>query len=234
MPLLPDEVSAKTFRRRWGRGYDRQQVETFLRDVAADYSAAISRIATLAEERAQALADNGSLSNDVDALTQSVRDVVESGRAEAERDAEAIHRRAGQAVAAITRQAEENAAAITRHAESLRSAAQSDADAARRRVEDAERRAQQTEDAARQRWDALRVEIEQRWEQLRAAERRMDRCIQQVYSALGALRARVVLLDQVDELEKRIAAIRSDMQRICAQPQTASNGTGEPRHEPDQ
>ncbi len=227
MPLLPDEVSAKTFRRRWARGYDRHQVEVFLREVATDYGAAISRVAVLAEERTRALADNGSLHNDIDALARSVRDVVESGRAEAEQDAKIIHERAERAAAAITRQAQESAAALTRHAESLRSAAQSDADAARRRVEDAERRAQQTEDALRQRWDALRVETEQRWERLRAAERRMDRCIQQADRALGALRARVVLLDQVDEVEQLIATIRADVQGVCTEPQTPTNGAGE-------
>jgi DivIVA domain-containing protein len=213
MPLLPDEVAAKTFQRRWGRGYNRHQVEAFLRAVASDYGGAISRVAALAEERTRALTDNGELRSEIEALTQSVREAAESARAEAERDVEAIHRRAEQA-----------AAAITRHAESLRSAAQSDADTARRRVEDVERWARQTEDAARQRCDELRVEIEQRWQHLRAAERRMDQCIQQADRALGALRARAVLLDQVDEVEKLIATIRADVQEVCSQPQTFVNG----------
>ena len=223
MPLLPDEVAAKSFRRRWGRGYDCHQVEAFLRDVASDYGAAISRVAVLADERTAALADNSSLRNEIDALARSVRDVVESGRAEAERDSKIIYVRAEQAAASITHQAEQSAAALTRHAESLRSAAQSDADAARSRVEDAERRAQQAEDAARQRWDALRVETEQRWEQLRAAERRMDSCIQQADRALGALRARVVLLDQIDEVGELIATIRADVQGVCTELQTSTN-----------
>lgn len=222
MPLLPDEVSSKTFRR-WGRGYDRHQVDAFLRAVASDYSAAISRVAALAEERARALADNGSLRNEVGALARSVRDVVESGRSESEWDAEATHRRAEQEAAAVTRQAEESAAALTRHAESLRSAAQSDVDAARLRVEEAQRRAQQIEDAARQRWDTVRIETEQRWEQLRAAEHRMDQCIQQTDRALGALRARVSLLDQVDEVQQLIATIRADVQSVCTEPQTPTN-----------
>ncbi|HJT03456.1 MAG TPA: DivIVA domain-containing protein [Pseudonocardiaceae bacterium] len=224
MPLLPDEVAAKTFRRRWGRGYDRHQVEAFLRAVASDYGGAISRVAALAEERTRALADNGRLRSEMEALTQSVREAADSARAEAERDAEAIHRRAEQAAAAIIRQAEDGAAALTRHAESLRSAAQSDADTARRRVEDTERWARQNEDATRQRCDALQVEIEQRWQHLRAAERRMDQCIQQADRALGALRARAVLLDQVDEVEKLIATIRADVQEVCSQPQTFVNG----------
>ncbi len=227
MPLLPDEMSSKTFRRRWGRGYDRHQVEAFLREVASDYGAAISRVATLAEERTRALADNGGLRNEIDALARSVRDVVESGRLEADRDAKIIYERAERAAAAITRQAEESAAALTRQAESLRSAVQSDVDAARRRVEEAERWAQQTEDAARQRWDALRDETDQRWERLRTAERRMDQCIEQTDRALAALRARAVLLDQVDEVEQLIATIRADMQGICTAPQTPTDGAGE-------
>lgn len=147
MPLLPDEVAAKTFRRRWGRGYDRHQVQSFLGAVASDYGAAINCLAALAEKRTQSLAGSG-LRDEIDALVQSVREAVENGRTETDRDAATIRRQA------------EQAAAITRYAESLRAAAQSDVDAARCRVEDAERRARQTEDAARQRWDVLRIETE--------------------------------------------------------------------------
>lgn len=163
MPLLPDEVSSKTFRR-WGRGYDRHQVEAFLRAAASDYGAAISRVAALAEERTRALADNEGLRNEIDALARSVRDGVDSGRSESEWDVEATHRRAEQEAAAITRQAAES-----------------------------------------------------------AAERRMDQCIQQTDRALGTLRARVALLDQVDEVQQLIATIRADVQAICTQPRTPTN-----------
>lgn len=70
MPLLPEDVSSKSLRRRWWRGYDRHQVQAFLRDVATDYEAAISRVALLADERSRAQADNDNLRQEIDALTR--------------------------------------------------------------------------------------------------------------------------------------------------------------------
>lgn len=211
MSLLPDEVTATTFRRGW-RGYDRHQVDAHLRDVATDYAAAIHRVAALAEDRSRAQTDNDELRRERTAFTRSARDAAESGRADAERDATAIRQQAEQAAATIIRQAEEAAAALQRHVETLRSAAQHDAEAARSRYEDAERRARQTEDAARQRWDTLRTEIEQRWKRLRDVEHRMDQRLQSADRALAALRSRVAMLDQVDQVEDLIAAIRADVQ----------------------
>lgn len=65
MPLVPDEVGSKTFRRAW-RGYDRPQVDAHLRDVATDYGAAIHRVAALAEDRSRAQADAEGLRRDLE------------------------------------------------------------------------------------------------------------------------------------------------------------------------
>lgn len=223
MSLLPDEVTSKTFRRSW-RGYDRLQVDAHLRDVATDYGAAIHRVAALAEDRSHAQTDNDALRHELESLSRSARDAAESGPADAERDATTIRQQAEQVAAAIIRQAEEAAAALQRHSETLRSAAQADADAARSRYEDAERRARQTEDAARQRWDVLRTETEQRWERLRAVEHRMNQRIQQADRALAELRSRVAMLDQVDQVEELITAIRADVQGTWTDREPAVDG----------
>lgn len=209
MPLLPAEVSATVFRRRWWRGYDRHQVKSFLREVATDYGGAIERIAVLADERSREQSENETLRRELDGVRQAGAAI----REQAERDGETIRERAGQIAAAILRQTEESAATLTRHAESLRSAAQHDADTARHRVTEADQRARQVEDAAWKRWDALR-----------AAEHRMDQRITQANRALDGLRSRVALLDQVNEVEQLIAAIRADVADAGTDPHTGADG----------
>jgi DivIVA domain-containing protein len=203
MPLLPAEISAAVFRRRWWRGYDRHQVQSLLREVATDYGEAIEQIAVLAEERARARADSQTARSELEGVRQAGGAI----REQAERDGDAIRKRAEQIAAAMLRQTEESVTALTRHTESLRAAAQYDSDAARRRMADADQSIRQAEDAAWKRWDALR-----------AVERRMDQRIRQASRALDALRSRVSLLDQVNEVEELLTAIRADVRDAGADP----------------
>jgi cell division initiation protein len=50
MAILPEEIRNKNFSVTYGRGYDRREVDEFLKEVAADYSAAIEKIALSADE----------------------------------------------------------------------------------------------------------------------------------------------------------------------------------------
>ena len=50
MAILPEEIGNKNFSVTYGRGYDRREVDEFLKEVAADYSAAIEKIALSADE----------------------------------------------------------------------------------------------------------------------------------------------------------------------------------------
>ncbi len=122
----------------------------------------------------------------------------------------AIRARAEQAAALILSQAEQGADALTRRAQALHVAAQADADTARTRLEDADRRARQLEDAARDRWEALRSDTEARFEQLQIAERRFAQRIAHIETTVGALRSQVGLLDQVQQIEQALAAVRTD------------------------
>ncbi|MGH3984101.1 MAG: DivIVA domain-containing protein [Pseudonocardiaceae bacterium] len=210
MPLLPEEVAAKTFGRRHWRGYDRSQVELFLRQVAADYAGAIDRIATTAEDRTRDTITVEDLLARLGSVVESAQQVADKPRRDAETDADAIRARAENAASLIIKQAEDTAAALTRQTQALREAAQADADAARERLADANRRAQQLEDATRERWEALRVETERRCERLQTAERRFAERIQHAHATLGNMRSQVALLDQVQQAQAQLAAACTD------------------------
>ncbi len=93
MPVLPEEVAAKEFGRR-ARGYDRSQVELFLEQVATDYAAAIDRIATVAEDRAQGRTRVEGLVDQLGAVLESAQDAAEKARRDADTEVEAIRARA--------------------------------------------------------------------------------------------------------------------------------------------
>ncbi|OZM76371.1 DivIVA domain-containing protein [Pseudonocardia sp. MH-G8] len=209
MPVLPEEITARSLRRRW-RGYDRGQVDELLDRIGVDYGGAIERLAVVADECAQARAEREEAERRHDALNEAARQAAEQIRADAVADAAGIRQRAERAAEQIIAQVEEAAATCTRQAQGLRAAAQADADAARQRLEDADRRARELEDAARDRWDAVRAETEARFERLQATERRVADRVRQVESALNGLRSQVALLDQVHQAEQVLAAVRAD------------------------
>ncbi|MDQ2788235.1 MAG: DivIVA domain-containing protein [Actinomycetota bacterium] len=224
MPVLPDEVAAKTFARRLWRGYDRSQVDVFLRQVAADYAGAIDRIATIAEDRTAARSRMEDLLSQLSTAVESAQQTADKARRDADTDAEAIRARAEHTATLITAQAEDAATALTRQTQALREVAQADADAARERLADADRRAQQLEDTARERWEALRVETEQRFDRLQAAERRFAERTQHAHAALGALRSQVALLDHVQQAEAQLAALHTDTAPPYPDPTGDPNG----------
>jgi DivIVA domain-containing protein len=187
MPVLPEEITTASLRRRW-RGYDPAQVEALLSRIATDYSGAIDRIATLAEERARYRTDQQQLQQRLDEIGDSARETAEAARRDADTDAEKIRARAERAAALIISQAEEAAGACARQAHTLRADAEQEAHAAQRRLTEADRRAQQLEDAARDRWEAMRAETEKRFEHLQLAERRFAERVRNVEEILAAVR----------------------------------------------
>lgn len=227
MPVLPEDVAAATFPRRW-RGYARPEVEAFLRQVAEDYAAAIARIATTAADRSRSATATDDLVRQLGAVVESAQRGAEQVRQDAHAETDAIRARAEQAATTITGRAEEAAAALTGQAEALRTSAQRDADAARERLAAADRRAQDIEDAARARWDALRVDTERRWDELHAAERRLAERRKVAHDAVTALRSKVALLEQVEQVEHQLATLTT-----TSDPAAADVAAGETRNGPD-
>lgn len=209
MPVLPEEITAPSFRRRW-RGYDRAEVDRLLDRVGRDYAGALERIGTQDEDGARARTERDELERKLSVLTDTLPHAAETARRDADADAAAIRARAERAAELVVAQAEEAAAACTRQAEALRTNVQADTEAARRRLEDADQRARQLEDAARQRWDGVRAQTEERFEQLQLAERRFADRVRRVEAALGSLRSQVSLLDQVRHVEEVLDGLRAD------------------------
>jgi len=209
MPVLPEEVTATDLRRRW-RGYDRAQVEALLGRVGTDYAGAIERVATLAEDRAQSRSAEQEARRALEVARHSAAEAAAQARRDADTDAESIRARAQRAAELIISQAEDTAAAYRRQADALREAAERDAEDARARLDAADHRARQHEDAARNRWDELRVETDARFEHLRAAERRFADRVATIEAALSKLRSQVALLDQVQQVEEVLAALRAE------------------------
>lgn len=87
MPLLPEEIGSKAFPRRLWRGYDRREVDAFLQQVAADYSAAIHRIASASAQRPTSYEGFGM---EVAAIAQATRQAAQDVQRKAERDAEQV------------------------------------------------------------------------------------------------------------------------------------------------
>jgi DivIVA domain-containing protein len=210
MSLLPEEIAAKTFPRRW-RGYDARQADAFLQRVAADYGAAIHRISAVAEDQSWVRRSRQELTGALTDVTEQARQATDQTRRDADDDARSIRLRAEQAAVLIVRHAEETAAALTGQAGRLRDAAQQDAAAARAQLADAQQQAQQLEERARQRCAALRAETDQRREHLRAVERSVGERLRVIDHATAALRSRVGVLDQVDQLEELIETVRAEI-----------------------
>lgn len=189
MPVLPEEITRATFRRRFWRGYQPTDVANFLDRVASDYAGAIESVAREAARTPEQ-------------LTQA--------RTAAEAETVAAREQAQQTAAAIIRHAEQSAHAITGEIAALRAQARADTDAARARLEEADARARHLEDAARQRWDTLCADTEHRWQRVAAADRRLDDRVRQLERALATLRSRAALLDQLTEVEDLMASIRAE------------------------
>jgi colicin import membrane protein len=210
MTLLPEEIAAKTFARRF-RGYDRAQVTAFLTQVAADYAAAIHRISAVAEDQSFIRKAREELSTALDEVNCQARQAISRVRQEADEDARAVRARAEQAAAQVIRHAEETAAVVTEQAVRLREAARADAEAARARLAETEDRAQRLEETARKRCEELRSDATQRAERTRAAELAITERLRVIDHAVTTLRSRIGVLDQVDQLEELVSTIRTEV-----------------------
>lgn len=198
MSLLPEEITAQSFRKR-RRGYDPIEVDVFLQRVAAEYTTVVHRIAALNQDRDHSARTHQQLAAQFTALSDHAREAAEQTRRDAEEDATRIRDRGEQAAGAILGQAEQAASAVLRQANQLREAAEHDVANARREAED-----------ARQRRDADVAAVNRRRDALRELESRLAGRLRDTDHALGELRSRVDMLGELHRLEELIASIRSE------------------------
>jgi DivIVA domain-containing protein len=87
MAIFPEEISNKTFSVTYGRGYDKREVDEFLREVAADYSAAIEKIALAADESMVSIEGVG---EQVKSVLRTAKSSAENVLQSARKDADAM------------------------------------------------------------------------------------------------------------------------------------------------
>ena len=112
MTLLPEEVANKKFSVTYGRGYDRKEVDAFLKKVASSYQAAIEKIALVAEGR-EGPDDFG---QKVELILKTARYSAEEIRHRAVEEAEAVHRVAVEKAKELDTQSTEQARRIIKEA----------------------------------------------------------------------------------------------------------------------
>jgi len=93
MPVPPEDVAVRGFRRRLWRGYDRSEVEAFLRQVAGDYAGAIDRIAAVAQDRTRAEQVATMITNQAEEAANALIEQSRALRAAAQADADAARER---------------------------------------------------------------------------------------------------------------------------------------------
>jgi DivIVA domain-containing protein len=174
MAILPEEISNKNFSVTYGRGYDKREVDAFLREVAADYSAAIEKIALAADESMVS----------IEGVGEQVKSVLRTAKSSAEN---------------VLQSARKNADAIV--AESRRKAADMRRESAthvKKEREEAFKRAKKTIEMAEKSAAELKHETErQRKALLDEAERRHEDLVRHEKEIIGRLSAVRSLADQM-------------------------------------
>ncbi|MCP5029008.1 MAG: DivIVA domain-containing protein [Actinomycetia bacterium] len=164
MGLTPEQISGRTFEV-VRKGYDPEQVDTFLARVAADLRLLLAR---LPEEGTDPFQRMG---NEVAALLRSAQDTARSVVSDAENEA-----------------SDTRSLALT-EANEIRSEADTDRTAARQTVDEARREtaaiASQAEEQARARVRGVLTEAEARLRDLESAELDAHRRVEEIHARLG-------------------------------------------------
>jgi DivIVA domain-containing protein len=225
MPVTPEEIRAQKFTLNL-RGYEKEQVDTFLLQVAADYEAALAAIASAADPY-------GALGHEVSAVLRSAKESAEKLRREAEDESKTARQRASEEAMEIRRQAAEEAAAtlegarekaVALTAEAERRTRQADAEmkSARQRALDeaveirrqAAEEAAATLDAATDKAERLTSEAQRHAQELRAtAESQCDELLRDASNRFDSLKAHEhELRTRVEAVDNALARLRSELQ----------------------
>ena len=234
MPLAPEEIEARRFPIAL-RGYEKDDVEGFLRRVAADYRAALSAISSAGDPYA-------SLGHEVGNVLRSAKESAEALRLDAEEEAKLVRQKAADDAMEMRREAAEEAATTLesarekavklsheaeRHRRSATEEAREALRQATRETEDMRRQAAEeataTLDTAADKADKLTNEAQRHSLELKeATERRCEEMLKEATERHYHLRA------MEKELEERVAAVDQALARLRAELGTVA---GEARSE---
>ena len=178
MPLTPEEIRQKSFKAVYKRGYDRDEVDAFLAQVAADYSAAIQKIAVAAE---------GGIDSSED-IAAEVSEVLRVARESALR----INQKARESADGVLADAHQRANELTERAERQHAEARARVEAeARRMIELAEQRALELRESAERERNETLDQVQKRYAALTSLEDQLRDRIGSLEGLVGEMRAQV-------------------------------------------
>jgi DivIVA domain-containing protein len=237
MPLTPEEIRAQKFTMNL-RGYEKEQVDSFLLQIAADYEAALSAIASAADPY-------GALGHEVSSVLRSAKESAEKLRREAEDESKAVRQEATDEALEMRRQAAEEAAAtlegarekaisLSTEAERQARNAENEITSARQRALDesveirrqAAEEAAATLDAATDKAERLSREAQRHAQEMRAATQKQ--CDEMLHSASNRFDTLKAL---EHELHTRVEAIDKALARLRAELQTGDGAAAPSQHE---
>ena len=170
MPFSPEEIESKEFLITL-RGYDKDEVNAFLRAVAADYRSALSRQGT---DISVPSSSYEALGTEISTVLSTAKQSAETIRKRAEDDATELRRRAEEESRQLREAASRAAKRLTEEAErhSVEVRASAEREASERLRESARRveRLQATETKVRQRLFSLEATLKQIRQELEAVE----------------------------------------------------------------
>lgn len=180
MPLTPDEITAHTFALNV-RGYERKEVESFLRRVAADYAAVIA---------AASPESTGweSLGREAGTIITSAKESAEKLRSDAEEQAKLVREQASEEVVTLRRQAEQEAAATIGEARKT----------AATLIHKAERDAQEVRESTERRCQHMLTSAFKRYEWLKDQERELAARLEAVNETFQGVRTALQLQAPAD------------------------------------
>jgi DivIVA domain-containing protein len=172
MPLAPKDIASKKFSITRGRGYDRDEVETYLSQISSAYVTALDS----GREAPSRMLDR--LGHEVAAILRAANESGATLRREAEEEAENLRRAAIEEADALRRQARDDAIAERDKTDKeLRSL-----------MEDSRNRAQEIRDTADRESKKLLDEAIRRYDRLQAHERKLRERVDAMERVLVMLR----------------------------------------------
>jgi DivIVA domain-containing protein len=193
MTITPEQITSKKFSLTRSRGYDREEVDSFLSDMAAAYNAAMDN----EPEAPSRMLDR--LGEEVSAILRATKESAATLLREAEDEAAGLRRNAAQEAKSIRRQAREDAVAEKARTEKE----------VRSLIEDAHRKAHEIRDAADRESKELLEEAIRRFDRLQAHERELRERVDSMERLLVMLRKEMGVGSAEDSAERGEPSVTS-------------------------
>lgn len=217
MTVEPDEVAGRTFSVVEG-GYDRAEVDEFLRAIAVDYKTAVAKIGLAAG----VALDPERIGREIEDILLAARNAAERTKTDALEEADKLVRAAtvskqetDREIEEITRAAEEKIVAATAEAERIEAKAQQNASRkTRKEIEEAKKYARELRESAEHRANEVAAEMKRRDDEQQHLVQEMLSRIGKVDTLMQKLRAHFELPELVDSRDPKSSDERESVRNI--------------------